>query len=88
VTAPHVVWTKGGSAHVVRLEQDRIDLASTVPSAPGSRLDGELAGGGGALRVKVARCQKAEAGFTIAGRLIDTTRDVRAALERLAAAPG
>jgi hypothetical protein len=80
----HVIWSKGGSATIVRLEQDRIDLASTIPSAPGSRLDGSVAGGGGSMRVKVARCVRTEGGFAILGRLIDTTRDVRLELEKLA----
>jgi hypothetical protein len=79
----HVLWAKGGTGTVVRLEQDRIDLRSTLSSAPGSRLDGTLASGGGALRVKVARCRRIAEGFTIEGRLIDTTREVRAELARL-----
>jgi hypothetical protein len=81
-----ITWAKGGTATVVRLEEDRIDLASSISSAPGSRLDGALANGA-SLRVKVARCRRLERGFAIEGRLIDTTREVRVELARLAA-PG
>lgn len=81
----HLSWQKGGEAAVLAVTGDRITLSSTLPSAPGSRLDGVLAGGG-ALRVKVASCRKSQgpdAYFTIEGRLIDTTREVRAALSAL-----
>lgn len=81
----HLAWQKGGGAEVLVLTGDRITLSSTVPSAPGSRLDGVLAAGG-ALRVKVASCRKGDgpdARFTIEGRLIDTTREVRAAIAAL-----
>lgn len=81
----HLRLQKGGEATVLTLAGDRITLSSTIPSAPGSRLDGELAAGG-ALRVKVASCRKGQgpdACFTIEGRLIDTTREVRAAISAL-----
>jgi len=82
----HVTLQKGGQARVEALEGDRITVWSTIPSAPGSRLDGAL-GSGGALRIKVASCRKHGEGFTIAGRLIDTTRAVRAELDALLAPP-
>lgn len=81
-----VTLQKGGTAKVLSLAADRITLLSTLPSAPGSRLDGALASGG-ALRIKVASCRKHAEGFTIEGRLIDTTRAVRAEIDALLAPP-
>lgn len=82
--APDVAWTKGGGADVATLDGERITVRSTIPSAPGSRIDGTLAGGG-ALRVKVARCRRQDDGFVIDGRLIDTTREVRVRIEQIVA---
>jgi hypothetical protein len=87
-SAMHLSFQKGGGAFVLSLTGDRITLSSSIPSAPGSRLDGVLANGG-ALRVKVASCRKSEdpaPSFTIEGRLIDTTREVRAAIAALCGA--
>jgi hypothetical protein len=81
----HLRWQKGGGAFVHALTGDRITLVSTISSAPGSRLDGVLASGG-AVRVKVASCRSRTSPastFTIEGRLIDTTREARAALTAL-----
>ena len=83
----HITWAKGGHAEVATLEGDRVTVRSTIPSAPGSRLDGTVADGG-ATRVKVARCRRQDDGFVIDGRLIDTTREVRAEIERLVARAG
>jgi hypothetical protein len=77
-----VRWTKGGEGAITAIDGDRVTAHSTVPSAPGSRLDGALNEGGGSLRIKVARCRRQGEAFTIDGRLIDTTREVRAAIER------
>jgi hypothetical protein len=75
----HVAWAKGGAAEIVAIEADRVRLRSTIPSAPGSRLEGALAATGKPIRLKVARCRREEAGdFEIDGRLIDATREVRA----------
>jgi hypothetical protein len=81
----HLSFQKGGGAFVLALTKDKITLSSTIPSAPGSRLDGVLSSGG-ALRVKVASCRRSDGSapsFTIEGRLIDTTREVRAAISAL-----
>lgn len=83
----HLRWQKGGGASVSALAGDRVSLVSTIPSAPGSRLDGVLESSG-AVRVKVASCRSRtspDSTFTIEGRLINTTREVRAALAALAA---
>jgi hypothetical protein len=85
VTAPHVRWAKGGEARVATVAVDAIVLRSTVPSPPGSRIEGLLEGEPPAtVRVKVHASKRQPAGdFLIEGRLLDATREVRA---RLAAA--
>lgn len=74
-----ITWTKGGEADVTSCKDDLVTVRSTIPSAPGSRLDG-LTTTGVALRVKVARCRKDDAVFVIEGRLLDATRGTRDAI--------
>jgi hypothetical protein len=86
VTA-HLVWIKGGDARVVSIAVDAIVLRSSVPSPPGSRLEGRLEGEPPAtVRVKVHGSKRQPDGaFVIEGRVLDATREVRARLEALAA---
>jgi hypothetical protein len=81
VTA-HVAWTQGGEATVLSLAGDRITVQSSVPSAPGSRPEGRIAGGA-RFWMKVARCRREGEAFVIDGRLLDTTRESRAAIAAL-----
>jgi hypothetical protein len=83
----HLVWTKGGDARVVSIAVDAIVLRSSVPSPPGSRLEGRLEGDPPAtVRVKVHGSKRQPDGaFVIEGRVLDATREVRARLEALAA---
>jgi hypothetical protein len=76
-------WSKGGEASVVSLKADAIVLRSTVPSPPGSRIEGRLEGEMPAkVRVKVhASKRQPEGDFILEGRLLDVTREVRARLE-------
>lgn len=78
----HIAWIKGGDADVAMLDQDRAQVRSSIPSAPGSRIEGRLASGA-QVRMKVHRCRRTEQGFTLEGRLIDATRELRAELARL-----
>ncbi len=82
MTPPHLTWLRGGEADVRSLDGDRITLLSTTPSAPGSRPEGALASGAG-VRVKVARCRRAEERFLIEGRLLDATRETRSEIQHL-----
>lgn len=82
MTPPHLTWLRGGEADVRSLDGDRIALLSTTPSAPGSRPEGALASGAG-VRVKVARCRRAEERFLIEGRLLDATRETRSEIQHL-----
>jgi hypothetical protein len=88
VTAPHVRWAKGGEARVATIAVDAIVLRSTVPSPPGSRIEGALEGEPPAtVRVKVhASKRQPEGDFLIEGRLLDATREVRARLAIAASA--
>jgi hypothetical protein len=86
MTAPHVRWAKGGEARVTSIAADAIVLRSTVPSPPGSRIEGRLEGEPpAAVRVKVHGSKRQPEGdFVIEGRLLDATREVRARLEAAA----
>jgi hypothetical protein len=92
-----VTWAQGGEAGVVSIGADAVVLRSTVPSPPGSRIEGRVEGpadvpgavdGGGAgraplsLRVKVHGCKRqGEGEFMIVGRPIDLSREARDRLE-------
>lgn len=69
-------WTKGGEAAVIEARDDLVTVRSTIPSAPGSRIEGRLPSGSG-IRIKVARCKAEEGRFRIEGKLLDATRAVR-----------
>lgn len=69
-------WNKGGEASVVAADDDRVTVRSSIPSAPGSRIEGVLPSGG-ALRLKVARCKAEDGAFRIEGKLLDATRAAR-----------
>jgi hypothetical protein len=98
----HVRWKDRGEASFVSLAKDAVVLRSTVSSPPGSRIEGTLGGDGegadGAglvVRVKVHGCKKqaeksasgALGDFVLEGRLLDATREVRAAIAARVAAP-
>lgn len=83
--AAHVVWAKGGEARVVSIDAGAIVLRSTVPSPPGSRIDGTLRGEPpAALRVKVhASKRQGQGDFVLEGRPLDLTREVRERIEEM-----
>ena len=74
---PHILWKKGGQADVLTCVDDQATVRSTIPSAPGSRLEGELAEGQKRVWLKVHRCRKEGDTFVIDGRLLDATREFR-----------
>jgi hypothetical protein len=76
--------TGGGTARLVGLDGDRVKLLASRAAAPGSRLSAALADGR-QVRLKVHRSVRAGDQFTVAGRLIDATRELRAFLQRHAA---
>ena len=79
-----VRWAGGGRAQVVSLDAKAIVLRSTVPSPPGSRIEGTLDGEPPAiLRVKVHASKKqAEGDFVLEGRPLDMPRETRERLVR------
>lgn len=82
----HLTWQKGGEAEFVSVEGEAIGLRSTVPAPPGARLDGTLTGEPRApIRIKSHGSKKEEDGtFTIKGRLLDATRELRERVASLA----
>lgn len=82
-----LAWTHGGEATVVAIGNDTVTLVSTVPSPPGSRIEGVLGGEPPArLKVKIHASKKQDDGtFRLEGRPLDMTREVR---ERVVSAIG
>jgi hypothetical protein len=81
-----IAWAKGGAAQVTSLANDAIVLLSSVPSPPGSRIDGRVEGDEPVpVRVKIhGSKRRADGLFVLEGRVLDATREVRARLEALA----
>ncbi|MDF2691652.1 MAG: hypothetical protein K0S65_35 [Labilithrix sp.] len=83
----HLTWVKGGHAEVVSVESDAIVLRSTTSAPPGARLEAKLTDAPGSpVKVKSHGTHKeADGSFTLKGRLIDATRELRDRLTSLAA---
>ena len=84
--AAHITWTKGGHAEVVSVADDAIVLRSTTSAPPGARLEAKL-GSDPSVVVKVKSYgthKEADGSFTLKGRLIDATRELRDRLTALA----
>jgi hypothetical protein len=81
-----IVWSRGGEAVVVSITAGGIVLRSTVPSPPGSRIEGVLQGDAPAsVRVKVhASRRQPEGDYLLEGRPLDMARETRERVERLA----
>lgn len=72
-----LVWAKGGDATLETLVGEAVTLRSSIPSPPGSRLEGKL-DDGTTIRVKIHGCKKQDDGaFVLTGRMIDLTRQLR-----------
>ncbi len=77
-----IVWAKGGEATVTALVDDAITLRSSIPSPPGSRVEGVVPRSDGAasdgIRVKVHSSKRQEDGaFVLEGRVLDMTKAMR-----------
>jgi hypothetical protein len=78
-----ITWSRGGSASIVSIASDAVVLRSTVPSPPGSRIEGAALGE--AVRFKVHSSKKQDDGsFVIEGRPIDLSKALREKLEAIA----
>ena len=76
-----LVWTKGGTGRIARLAGESVTVRSSIPSPPGSRLEGTLTSGA-AVRLKIHGSKRqADGSFHLEGRLIDLSRDLRLKLE-------
>jgi hypothetical protein len=84
---PHAAleWSRGGLARFVSVRADAVVLFSSVPSPPGSRIDGTLLEEPrDTIRIKVHVCRRVEDGtFRLEGRALDLRRDLRARLEAM-----
>jgi hypothetical protein len=71
-------WSKGGEARVTGFAPDgAITVVSTIPSPPGSRIEGVFEGS--TVRLKIHTVKKQEDGtFVLEGRVLDLTRELRA----------
>jgi hypothetical protein len=80
-----VAWARGGEGRVVSIAAQTIVVRSTVPSPPGSRIEGTLSGEPPTpLRMKVhASKRQREGDFVLEGRPIDMPRETRERLERM-----
>ena len=80
MTDAHLVWTKGGFARFLKVSDSALTLLSTVPSPPGSRIEGTFVDAPTlACRVKIhASRRQADGTFLLEGRPIDLTKEVRA----------
>lgn len=85
----HLTWVKGGWASFVVVQDDMVTLRSSIPSPPGSRIDGRLnvepPNEPSDVRVKIHGSKlEADGTFTLRGRLIDANRELRDRLAALA----
>ena len=71
----------GGSARIDHTDGDRVTLVATRAFPPGSTLEGALADGS-RVRVKVRGSKQADAGFTVEGRFVNLSRQLREQLVR------
>jgi hypothetical protein len=81
-----VTWAKGGSAVILAMTPTTITLRSTVPSPPGSRIEGTFGegegGASGLVRVKIHGSRRQEDGsFVLEGRPLDMTKELRERIE-------
>ncbi|MDB4942581.1 MAG: hypothetical protein JWP97_2115 [Labilithrix sp.] len=75
----HVTWAKGGSASFTVVDDDEVTLRSSIPSPPGSRLEGTLAGAEpAAVKVKIHTSKReADGSFMLRGKLLEASRPLR-----------
>jgi hypothetical protein len=76
---PGLTWQKGGTATVEAFDGEAITFLSSIPSPPGSRLEGNFEGK--TVKFKIHQCKKQESGqFELRGRTVDFVREARDAI--------
>lgn len=85
----HLVWSKGGTASFLAVQDDAVTLRSTTPSPPGSRIDATLtAEPPEAVKIKIHGSKlEADGSFTLKGKLLVASRALRDRLAALVASP-
>jgi hypothetical protein len=84
MSTPHLTWAKGGDAWFLEASGDAVVLLSTVPSPPGSRIEGKLEDGT-VVKVKIHGSKKQDDGrFRLEGRPLDLLKPVRERIVALA----
>lgn len=73
-----ITWTKGGTATVEKFVEPWVTVRSTTSAAPGTPLQGRH--GELLIIVKIKSCKKVDDAFVIEGRLVNLTKELRAAL--------
>lgn len=84
----HLNWAKGGTASFVLVVDDAVTLRSSIPSPPGSRIEGTLTSDPPAgVKVKIHGSKlEADGSFTLKGKLLDANRALRDRVAALASA--
>lgn len=79
-----LAWAKGGTAEILKIEGDAIEVRSTTPAPPGARVEATLTvpPETRVLMKSHGSRREADGQFLLKGRLIDATKELR---ERLAA---
>lgn len=82
-SAAHLLWTKGGTASLLAIDQDAVTLRSSISSPPGARLEATLASDFSVtLKIKMHGSKlQPDGSFTLRGRVLEPTKALR---ERLA----
>lgn len=81
MSALEFAWLKGGDGLLVESDGNFAKISSSIPSPPGSTLEGNVAGTNGAFAIKVKNCKKQLDGrFLIDGKWVNLTREQRARL--------
>jgi hypothetical protein len=75
-----VSLVNGASARVTLSDGDRTTIESTISSPPGSTLRGQIEGISCEFQLKVRSCRKTGEKFTIDGRVINASRQMRETL--------
>lgn len=83
----HLAWAKGGTASFLTVADDAVTLRSSIPSPPGSRIEGTLSSDPPAgVKIKIHGSKlEADGSFTLRGKLLDANRALR---DRVAALVG
>lgn len=83
-----LIWNGGGTAVIDAIDDDRVELVSTRPFAPGSRPEGTVVAGGHAVWLKVHGSRRQDDGaFRVKGRLLNMRREVLDLLKEVVGGP-